>query len=142
MTYVYMPNVSVETFYKICNNHLILKETLVEVNFYSGNGVFSLKNHKFYNITYTHKPIESIQQDNILLYKDPSTTSYSELYSHIPNDLDVVKIKKYIFYSKEYDNVHYVTVFKDDILYDCYIVVSSKIDNTSLFKSAVSFLSL
>lgn len=137
-----MPNVSVKTFNKICNEHLILKKTINEVNLYSGNGVFSLRNNKFYNIIYTHKQIESIQKNDILLYKDTSTTSYKEVYSQIANDLDVVKIKKNIFYSKENDNIHYVTVFKDDILYDCYMEVSSNIDYTCVFKSAVSFLSL
>lgn len=141
MTLVYFPNVPIDTFQEKCKNGMMLHKTVDETSFYSSAGIFTLRNNEIYKHIYKPKPIETIQQENIVLYKDNSVISYKEIYSQLPSDYNMINIKKYIYCIKPDYLVFFVIVFKDNILYDCYMETSENIDNSAIISSALSFLS-
>lgn len=140
MTVIYLPNVPVASFQERCNG-MTLHKTLDEMNFYSSTGIFTLRNNQIYKHIYKPKQIETIQRGDIVLYKDNSDISYKEVYSQLPSDYNIIKIKKKIYCMKQDYPVVFVIVFKDNVLYDCYMETTEKIDNSVIISSALSFLS-
>lgn len=142
MTIFYLPNVQIKLFHKKCVSNMNLSKCYDESIFYSSSGVFSLRNNKIYRQMYIHKPIETICFEEVLLYKDDSLISYKEIFSQIPVDYDIIKYKKYIYCAKDNDALHFVIIFKESELYDCYIEASNNlVDNLVLKSLVLSFLS-
>ena len=84
MPLIYFPNVPVASFQEICKDSMILDKTVDEKQFYSSSGIFTLRNDQIYKYIYKPKQIETIQKEDIVLYKDKSEISYT---SHKPLSL-------------------------------------------------------
>lgn len=128
-------------FHTKCISNLNFVKCCDDITFYSNSGVFSLRNNKIYRHIYCPKHIETLQLDDMVLYKDHSTVSYKEIFSQIPSDYDIIKYKKYMYSVKEQDNILFVVVFKDCKLFDCYIETSNGLDNMAMKSTVLSFLS-
>lgn len=142
MTLIYIPNIELKCFQQKCIAHLYLIECCDDIRFYSTSGIFTLRDNNICKHIYTPKNIETLQFDDVVLYKDPSHVSYKEIFSQLPNDCDVITFKKYIYSPTKNDGITYVVIFKDDIIYDCYLDVSNGVDSDAIKKSILSFLSL
>lgn len=141
MTLIYFPNVTVHTFQERCNNNMMLQKVPDEIFFYTSTGIFTLRNNQICKQIYKSKQIETIKHDDIVLYKDNSEIAYKEIYSQLPCDYNTVRFKKEIYRFKQHDVVAFVIVFKDNIIYDCYMETYENIDTSAIVSSAVSFLS-
>lgn len=142
MTVIYMPNVELKCFQQKCISHLFLIKCYDDIRFYSKSGIFTLRDNKICKHIYTPKNIETLQFDDVVLYKDPSCLSYKEIFSQLPNDCHVITFKKYIYSASKNDGITYVVICKDDIIYDCYLDVSNGLDSDAIKISVLSFLSL
>lgn len=120
---------------------MILDKTVDETHFYSSTGIFTLRNNHIYKYIYKPKQIETIQKEDMVLYRDNSEVSYKEIYSQLPCDYNMIQIKKKIYCMQQDCPLVFVIVFKDNILYDCYMETSENIDNSEIVSSALSFLS-
>lgn len=141
MPLIYFPNVPVASFQEICKDSMILDKTVDETQFYSSSGIFTLRNDKIYKYIYKPTQIETIEKEDMMLYKDKSEISYKEIYSQLPCDYNIIQINKKIYRMKQYCPAVFVIVYKDNILYDCYMETSENIDNSAIISSALSFLS-
>ena len=129
----------VETFNKLCMSKATLLNTENEIGFYSDYGIFTLKNNTFYKQIMTDSKNNDIVVNklNIDLLIDNSIISYKPVCSQIPSDCVVktIKRKKY-----QFDEVMFVVVSHEDVLFDFYIDTRMTISNTLLEKTISSFL--
>lgn len=134
---IYVQDISIDDFNKLCSLKATLLNTEHEIMFYSDYGIFILRNNIFYKQVIESKHNELIKKPNINLLIDNSFISYKQVFSQIPADSVVksVKLKKY-----QLGEVVFVVVSHDEILFDFYIDTRMNISNPLLEKTISSFL--
>lgn len=127
-------------FNQYCTANLELQDSYQETIFYSSVGIFSLKNDTIHKHIYTPKSIETMTFMDIQVYKDTSQIVFKEIFSQLPNDYVCVYFVKKVYTSKNDHSIRYNTVFKEGIMFDCYIEVPIHSENSEIEKSILSFL--
>ena len=127
----------VDAFDKLCSSKATLLNSENEIMFYSDYGIFTLKNNTFYKQVIESKNNDLVKKSNTELLIDNSVISYKQVFSQIPADCVIKTIKRNKY---QIDELMFVVVSHDDVLYDFYIDTHMNINNPNLEKGIGTFL--
>jgi len=139
---IYIKDLTIHDFNLKCKNLLKLKEIKNYKLLYSDLGIYKIDNDLISKNKILIKNPKSLNINSYNIIINFTENKLITIFSQIPNDYDLVTIKKYIYTLPDINNFYFINIFENDELVDTFIESTENYDLNKIKKKLVSFLSL